>query len=322
MRIKGVKAAEKIGRRTKQDFVEHIKSHKSTFIVYLVLRVLVVAIGIRAFFSGNYEHVMLCILSLVLFMIPAFVTKNFGIELPSTLEIIVLLFIFAAEILGELSCFYIKFAHWDTMLHTVNGFLCAAIGFSLVDVFNRTAKFKFRLSPFFLAFFAFCFSMTVGVLWEFFEFSGDFFLNMDMQKDFVVHSVTSVAFDSTKTNTAVTINDIKDTILVTSNGETALSSFGIHGYLDIGIIDTMKDLMVNFVGAVVFSVIGFFYVKSRGKNKFAERFIPTLIEDNGSSSESKESSKSISQNKNTAKDKPADNQTDNPKSSSDPKINS
>lgn len=319
MRIKGVKTAEEIGRRTKQDFVEHIKSHKSTFIVYLILRILVIAIGIRAFFSGNYEHVMLCVLSLVLFMIPAFVTKNFGIELPSTLEIIVLLFIFAAEILGELSCFYIKFAHWDTMLHTVNGFLCAAIGFSLVDVFNRTAKFRFRLSPFFLAFFAFCFSMTVGVLWEFFEFSGDFFLNMDMQKDFVVHSVTSVAFDSTKTNSAVTINDIKDTILVTSNGETALSSFGIHGYLDIGIIDTMKDLMVNFVGAVVFSVIGFFYVKSRGKNKFAERFIPTFREEGASASEATKSSKSLGRRKKSTKNKQAKNESESPESSTNPK---
>jgi hypothetical protein len=119
----------------------------------------------------------------VLFLVPAFFQKNFGIELPTTLEIIIMLFIFAAEILGELGAYYVKVPIWDTMLHTANGFLCAAVGFSLVDLLNRNNRFKFHLSPLYLSIVAFCFSMTVGIMWEFFEFSVDRYLLKDMQKD-------------------------------------------------------------------------------------------------------------------------------------------
>lgn len=266
---------------------QEIREHKVVFTVYLVLRALVIAVAVLSFFNGNYQNVLLCILSLVLFMIPSFVSKNFGINLPDTLEIIVLLFIFAAEILGEISAFYVKVSFWDTMLHTVNGFLCAAIGFALVDVLNRSSRFRFQLSPMYLALVAFCFSMTVGVLWEFFEFGMDQIFGFDMQKDFVVNSISSVSLSPADSNTVVTVKDITDTVIITADGTSySLAELGLNGYLDIGIIDTMKDLMVNFVGAVVFSVIGFFYVKHRGRGEFARQFIPTLKE----SEESKDTS--------------------------------
>ena len=51
---------------------------------------------------------------------------------------------------------------------------------------------------------------------------------------------------------------------------------GLGGYLDIGLHDTMKDLFVNLIGAAVFSAVGFFYVKNRGRGRFARRFIPTV----------------------------------------------
>ena len=76
--------------------------------------------------------------------------------------------------------------------------------------------------------------------------------------------------DPTKSNRVVHITGITDVIL--SDG----TSLGLGGYLDIGLIDTMKDLFVNFIGAVVFSFIGYFYVKSRGEGRFARRFIPTM----------------------------------------------
>jgi len=213
------------------------------------------------------------------FCVSYLLSENFGIRLPETLEIIVLLFIFAAEILGEISGFYLRFSFWDTMLHTINGFLCAAIGFALVDVLNRSARFKFQLSPLFLAVVAFCFSMTVGVIWEFFEFFMDQVFLLDMQKDFVVNSVSSAMFAGADGSVPPAIRNIVDTVIITADGtQYSLADFGIHGYLDVGIIDTMKDLIVNFIGAVVFSVIGFFYVKTRGKGKFARRFIPTLEE--------------------------------------------
>ena len=155
------------------------------------------------------------------------------------------------------------------MLHTINGFLAAAVGFSMVMLLNEDERVTFRLSPAFLAMVAFCFSMTIGVLWEFFEFGMDFFLGTDMQKDTIVHAIHTVTLDPTLSNKVVTIPDIQDVII---NGE----SLGLGGYLDIGIIDTMKDLFVNFIGAVVFSVTGFFYVKSKGRKKSAaQSFVPS-----------------------------------------------
>ena len=246
-----------------------IKEHKSSFFVYVVLRVLVILCMVLQIFNQNYENVFLCALVLVLFMVPSILQMELKIELPTTLEIIILLFIFAAEILGEIQEYYIRFPNWDTVLHTLNGFLMAAIGFSLVDILNRDEKIKFELSPIFMSIVAFCFSMTVGVLWEFFEFGMDYFLKFDMQKDTILHSISSVMLNPNGANKVVVVNGIHDVIV---NGQ----SWGLGGYLDIGLYDTMYDLLVNFVGAVVFSVIGYFYIKYKGKGKFAKRFIPVL----------------------------------------------
>ena len=248
--------------------------NKTTLTVYLVLRGLIIFILIRAVLRREYQSVFLCSLSLVLMIMPSIISRRLKIVLPDTLEIVILLFIFAAEILGELNSFYVRVPHWDTMLHTINGFLCAAIGFALVDMMNRNDRFTFQLSPLYLAIVSFCFSMTVGVLWEFFEFSGDYFLGMDMQKDTIVTAIHTVNLDPTLTNTVVHVRDIADVILVHSDGSQ--QAMGLGGYLDIGIIDTMKDLFVNFIGAVVFSCIGYVYVKKKGQGKVARRFIPKV----------------------------------------------
>ena len=254
---------------------EQVRENKALAVVYVVLRVLVVLVMIAQFFNGNFENVFLCVLTLVLFMIPSFIERTIHIEVPDTLEVIILLFIFAAEILGEIQAYYVQFPYWDTMLHTLNGFLCAAIGFSLVDILNRNDRFSVSLSPIYLAIVAFCFSMTVGVLWEFFEWAMDSFFLLDMQKDTVVHAISSVMLDPAGGNAPTAIKGITDVIVVTADG--AQHALGLGGYLDIGINDTMKDLFVNFIGAVVFSVIGFFYVKNRGKGRFARRFIPQVL---------------------------------------------
>ena len=253
---------------------QELKRKRSVTAVYLVLRLMVILIMVAQFFNKNFENVFLCLLTLVLFLLPTIFERRLQIDLPDTLEIIIMLFIFAAEILGEISAFYTTFQGWDTMLHTLNGFLCAAIGFSLVDMFDRNERFSLSLSPVFMAIVAFCFSMTIGVLWEFFECAMDQLFLLDMQKDAVVNSISSVMLDPTGGNTPVAIKGITDVIVV-ANGEQI--SLGLGGYLDIGILDTMKDLVVNFVGAVVFSFIGYFYVKSRGKGRFAKRFIPQVL---------------------------------------------
>lgn len=246
-----------------------LREHKSSFIVYMTLRVLVILMMVLQFFNRNYENVFLCILTLLLLVIPSFIQINLKIELPTALEITILVFIFAAEILGEIQSYYIRIPVWDTALHTINGFLMAAIGFALVDILNRSKKVSMSLSPLFVSIVAFCFSMTIGVIWEFFEFGMDCFVGFDMQKDTIVNAINSVMLDPTNSNVVMRIPNITDVVV---NGK----SLGLGGYLDIGLVDTMKDLIVNFIGAVVFSVIGYFYIKNRGKGTFARRFIPRL----------------------------------------------
>ena len=264
---------------------EQIREHKGLFAVYLLLRLSVILTLVAQVFNRDWESVFFCALALFLMMIPSFIEHNWHIDIPDTLEIIVIVFIYAAEILGELKAYYINVPFWDTMLHTTTGFLAAAVGFSLCDIFNRNENIKFDLSPFFLAFVAVCFSMTVGVLWEFFEFGMDFFTGSDMQKDTVINAIHTTMLDPTKSNRVVHITGITDVIL--SDG----TSLGLGGYLDIGIIDTMKDLFVNFIGAVVFSFIGYFYVKSRGQGRFARRFIPTMKFDELKSAEDRKEKK-------------------------------
>ena len=253
-----------------------LRRKRAVAAVYVLLRFLVILTMVAQFFNGNYESVFLCLLTLVLFLLPTILERALMVDLPNTLEVIILLFIFSAEILGEISAFYTTFQGWDTILHTLNGFLCAAIGFALVDLCNRHERVSLSLSPVYMAIVAFCFSMTIGVLWEFFECAMDQLFLLDMQKDAVVQNISSVMLDPTGGNNPVVIRDIADVIVVTGAGEEI--ALGLGGYLDIGILDTMKDLAVNFVGAVVFSVIGYFYVKNRGKGGFASRFIPRVVD--------------------------------------------
>ena len=237
--------------------------------VYWILRLIVIGVMVMTIIHKNYESTFVCVLVLILFMLPRFVERNFRIELPSTLEIIILVFIFAAEILGELKSYFITYPHWDSMLHTTTGFISAAFGFAMVDLLNRNKPQHFKLSPVFLALVAFCFSMTIGVLWEFFEFGMDWFFHSDMQRDTVINAIYSASLDPTRSNKVAAVKGIYDVVI---NGE----ELGMGGYLDIGLIDTMKDLLVNFVGAVVFSVTGFFYARSKGtKRTPAQSFVPS-----------------------------------------------
>ena len=236
--------------------------------VEIVLMAVVVLSIIRQFFLGNYHNMFLGVLTLILFMIPKVIEKKLGVSIPAGLEAVILIFIFSAEILGEINAFYVKIPIWDTMLHTTNGFLMAAIGFAMIDIFNRSEKFSIKMSPYFVAFVAFCFSMTVGVLWEFFEFSMDWFFQTDMQKDWILPAISSVKLNPSGEN--VPVKMAIDSVVI--NGQ----EWNLGGYLDVGIVDTMKDLMVNFVGAVVFSIVGVLYLKQRGKGKLAAALIPQV----------------------------------------------
>ena len=253
----------------RQAMVKELREHRSSFLVFYTLRLLVIVIFIRQIIIGGYESAFYCALAYLLLYVPSWVQVKFHIELPPALEITVLCFIYAAEVLGEVNAFYVVVPHWDTMLHTLNGFLAAAVGFAMVVLLNDDERLTFDLSPVFLALVAFCFSMTIGVLWEFFEFGMDWFFHTDMQRDTVINAIHSASLDVTRSNKVVSIPGIQEVLV---NGE----SLGLGGYLDIGLIDTMKDLFVNFIGAVVFSVTGFFYAKSKGKKRTAAQgFVPS-----------------------------------------------
>ena len=252
----------------KQDVQRRLKrKSRATLITYAVIRLLIISVMIRSITAGNSENVFTCLLSLFLLYLPSIIERKLEMRLPTALEITVVVFIFASEILGEIACFYVTVPFWDKAMHTVSGFIYAAVGYSMADILNRDHRISFQLSPVFLAVVAFCFSMTIGALWEIFEFSVDTLFQKDMQKDTVLHEITSVALDPTRSNIPITISGIRDTVV---NGQ----SLGLGGYLDIGLHDTMQDLIVNMIGALVFSVGGFFQQKRKKRSKMAEYFAP------------------------------------------------
>lgn len=242
---------------------------KKSIFIYIVLRILIVICMIRELINGNIENAMLCVLSLFLFFLPFFVEKKFKIELPITLEIIIFFFIFSAEILGEINNFYGIIPYWDTILHTLNGFLCASIGFSLVYLLNENSK-SIHLSPLFVAIVAFCFSMTIGVVWEFFEYGMDNIFKLDMQKDKYVQELRTVTLDPENDNNVISFEDIVYTIAYDKNNNELVK---IDNYLDIGLHDTMNDLKVNFIGALIYSIFGYLYIINKEKYNFAGKFL-------------------------------------------------
>lgn len=259
-----------MGKFSKKMRKKYHETSKKSIAVYLILRILVVISMIFQLVLGNFQNAMMCILALILFTIPTIVSEKFKIGIPSLLEAIIYLFIFSTTILGEINNFYGLIPFWDTILHTLNGFICAGIGFSLVDLLNQNSK-KIHLSPMYVVLVAFCFSMTIGVLWEFFEFAADNVVKTDMQKDKIVQSISTVELNKEGKNEPVKIKDIEKTVIYAKDGSVTTIE---NGYLDIGIIDTMKDLFVNFIGAIVFCGIGFLYIKNREKYQFAKNFVP------------------------------------------------
>ena len=259
------KESRKLRRQERREanrmtWARKMKEEPGVFWTYVILRTIVILVLIRSLFNGHLDNAIVCAFVLLLYVLPQFVENRMNIEIPSVLEIVIFVFVFMAEILGELDSYYLKYEHWDTILHTSSGFLLAAVGFSLVNLLNKSERVRVQLSPVYLAVVAFCFSMTMGVLWEFFEFAADRWLLFDMQKDTVLSQIATVDLDPTLSNTPVVISGITDTILELADG--SYYRLGLGGYLDIGIYDTMEDLFVCFLGAVTFSVIAFFEERS------------------------------------------------------------
>ena len=247
------------------------ETKRSSLAIYLILRFLVVICMILQVIRGDLNNALLCLLSLVLLFAPLFIQNKYEITLPDSLEISIYLFIFSAEILGEINNFYGIIPYWDTCLHTINGFLATAVGFSLVDLLNKNSK-DINLSPFYLCLVAFCFSMTIGILWEFFEYGGDKLMKFDMQKDTLITNISSVYINPDNENKPVVVDNIGKTEIFDKDGKLLYVIDG--GYLDIGLNDTMKDLFVNFIGALVFSFFAYIGLKNNKRSSVVKNFVP------------------------------------------------
>lgn len=151
------------------------------FVSWIVRGLLVIVI-IESIFTQKYQNTFIGVLSVLMTFYPSLLKKRFRVYLPTSLQLLITFFIFAAEFLGEFYNFYYKFPWWDNMLHLISGSVLGIIGFMFVYFLNKTHIKETRLSPFFIVLFAFCFSVTIGVFWEFFEFSVDRLFGFNMQK--------------------------------------------------------------------------------------------------------------------------------------------
>lgn len=252
-------------------FVFRVKTNRVSFVIYALMGMITATVTVLTFIDGQYESTFTAVLSLFLFLLPTFLEESFRIKLPTALEIIAVLFVFCANILGEIFEFYTLLPFWDDMLHCTSGFIFAAFGFSLVELFNRNGRFDFHLSPIFISTVAFCFAVTVGVAWEFFEFFADRILGTDMQRDSVIGEIHS-AYLNPNGQSPIGIDGISHTVITSEEGMV----LRIGGYLDIGLLDTMKDLLIDVLGALLFCIIGFLYTGHRAHARLARRFIPRV----------------------------------------------
>ena len=209
------------------------QQNRTLVLLYFLLRLIVTAVLLHSLLHGRYDHAGFCAVSLLLFLLPDTVSRRLRISLPAAAEALFLLFVFAAEILGELGSFYLRFPHWDTLLHTIGGLLSAVLGFSMIGLLRQQET---GCPPLLCAAIVFCFSMTIGIFWEFFEFGMDAVFHTNMQKDRMLYRFSAPC-------------------------------------LDIGLYDTMGDLLAHGLSAAIICVRGFFSIRTPQSNRFAANHI-------------------------------------------------
>ena len=249
---------------------QEIKGNKASFFAFAILWICTLAVLLHGGVYGRWDRVFTGALCLVLFLLPPIVERSFSLQLPATLEVCAYLFVFCAGVLGEIGDFYQRFPAWDALLHAANGFLFAGFGFCLFSLFEKKRTVRTLPSPAYQSFTAFCFSMTVGVLWEIFEFCADIFLHTDMQKDSFRTAIHTLLLP-TEDGGVLAVENITQVEIRTAAGER----FVLPAYLDVGLSDTVKDLAINLWGAICFCIIGYIYLKRR-RMALAAQFIPRV----------------------------------------------
>lgn len=243
-----------------------LKSSSKISLIILVL-VWLISLGalIHSFILGDWLKIGLSSAALVLYLVPFVLYVAFKITLPEFLEISLYLFVFAGLIIGEVFAIYGPFPYWDIILHTLSGFLLASVGFMIAGAMNHR-----KLAKRFILLFALCFSITLGSMWECVEFSFDQLTRTDAQKDTHIHNISTITLQRDGGSNPIKINDIQTTDLHLANGETVTID---EGFLDIGLIDTMKDIFIDAVGASIFCIFGLFYLKDKHKFKFIDNLV-------------------------------------------------
>ena len=247
---------------------------KRKFILYVVTRMIFILVCVVSLLFEDYLTAFLCAIALVFFLLPTFLYNKFNIKVPSALEISAVLFTFMCVVGGEIGHLYAQFPLWDKILHTFSGFLIAAIGLAFMDFFTKRKSSVFRLTPFFAVFFAFFFALGVEVIWEVFEYIVDTLTGVtDMQADYYIDYFTSKKAGGEINPVPIVVGGIKDVIITFEDGREALV---LKGYIDIGLADTMHDLIVGAAGALLFCVIEFIALVKRDKRmqKISESFVP------------------------------------------------
>lgn len=209
-------------------YVNEQKEHRIKMVITNIIRVLLILIIVRGFLIGDHSQDFIALITLLMTYYPSILEKRFGVYLPCRLQIIITLFIFAAQYLGEIKGFYDLIPWWDTILHSTSGVILGIIGLMFVYLLNKKEGSKVNLSPIMVVWFAFCFAITIGVFWEFFEYGMDRIFGLNMQK------------------------------------------FRLPG--QDGLVDTMGDLFVDTLGALVTSIFGWLYIKKKNDVIFSEYF--------------------------------------------------
>ena len=211
---------------------------KGTLVMYWIIRVItsiLLAYSIVGLFLsrtddsqlGDYAFIAINALALLLAsFLPTWINRKWRIVVPDLFLRIYLAFVTAALLLGEIGRFFVYVSWWDFALHLFSGSLIGVVGFSLLNILNKDSDIEFRLSPAFIAIFVFCFSLAVGVIWEIFEYIVDGFAGSNMQR-------------------------FRDSV----TGEEWFGRAALK--------DTMKDFILNTIGALFISVLGYIDLKYR-----------------------------------------------------------
>ncbi len=257
-------------RRLGHAFCERICEGRLCAALFALILSAVAAATVFEVIERRWNGVVTGVLTLLLLFLPAMTEVLLRIRLGSYFKVMTYLFIFSAGVLGEMVDFYGRIPFFDDVLHIISGFLFAALGVAVVALCAGQEN-KGILPPLLVSVFSLCFSVGVGVFWELFEYAADRLLHTDMQKDTLLHTLHSVFLSDRGARRVVHVGQIERTVVFTKEGHKVV----LAGYLDVGLFDTMSDLAMNLLGALIFCVLGYRYLRYR-KGRLAPRFIPTV----------------------------------------------